>query len=321
MTLLFSLINIGMLIILCFCGIAVAEIKTFHKEYAYRAQKADNEMSCRVIAHEKVKVILLEELGFTLKEETLIKNMRLTPARLVSLTACIVSMDIVEEEWENKTFYIKARLTADPGLVVKAIDQLSQDRRKTEELAAVREKAEGLLQQMTRLTLLSKKADPGHKKPGQNEYLELTRRLMAIGQFEKGYSSGLSHNYRGAINAFDQALELDHHFAEAYQNRGHAYMMLGDVTQAIHNYERATSLNPGNERAHYECGQAHAKLGNYREAIRHFDRVIVLNPDNEQAYFNRGIAHVRIGSYYQALRDCDMALDLILLKECHWTRY
>jgi len=47
--------------------------------------------------------------------------------------------------------------------------------------------------------------------------------------------------------------------------------------------------------------------------------VIILNPESELAFFHRGIAHAHTGNYYQALRDCDMALDLILLKECHWT--
>jgi len=47
--------------------------------------------------------------------------------------------------------------------------------------------------------------------------------------------------------------------------------------------------------------------------------VIILNPESELAFFHRGIAHAHTGNYYQALRDCDMALDPILLKECHWT--
>lgn len=310
---------VWILIILCVSGFSFADARTFSKEYVYQAQKADNEISCRVIAHERVKINLLGDLVTYLKKETDVKYVWITHPHLTALTAGIVGTEIMEERWNGKNCFIRANLVADFKKIVKAIDLISQDRRKTRELIGIRERAENLLKQIEQTAHPLTRSDLPGKKLNPHDYYGLIKGLMAIDWFEKGYSSGVAGYFGDAMNAFDKALELYPDFAEAHYNRGYAFMMRGDLPQAIRDYERALVLDPDNERAHYDCGHTLAKLGKYQDAIRHFDKVIILNPESELAFFHRGLAHARIGSYYQALRDCDMALDLILLKESHWT--
>lgn len=314
----FILHHIWILIILWSGGLSFADGRIFTKDHVYQAQKPDNEISCSVIARAQVKIGLLGDLGIYLRNETEVKNMRLTHAQVVAVSAGIVGMEIVEEKWNGTACYVRANLAADSRMVVKAFDLISQDRRKTKELVIVRERAENLLKQIEWTVQALKRTEPhADEKLKPDDYSGLIKGLMSIDWFEQGYSLEVSGNYRGAMNAFDKALELHDHFAEAYYHRGYASMMLGELPQAVRDYERATALDPDNERAHYDCGRLHAKLGNWQQAIRHFDKVIILNPESELAFFHRGITHARIGNYYQALRDCDMALDLILLKECH----
>lgn len=311
---------IWIFIILCFGGFSFAGERAFTKDHTYQAQGSDNELSCKVIARAQVKNNLLEDLATYLENETQVRNMQLTHAQMVAVTGGIVRMEVVEEKWNGSECYIRTKLAADSRTVVKGFDLISQDRRKVIELVRIRERAENLLKQIERTIhpLERTKANVNEKVKSSN-YSGLVKELMSIDSFEQGYSLEVSGNYSGAMAAFNKALELHPRLAEAYYHRGYASMMLGEFPQAVWDYESAATLDPDNERAHYDCGRVHAKLGNWREAIKHFDKVIILNPESELAFFHRGIAHARTGSYYQALRDCDMALDLILLKECHWT--
>jgi hypothetical protein len=57
------------------CGDSFAALKTFEKEYTYQASEIDSKVSCRTIAMEQVKRLLLEELGTFLISETQVKDL------------------------------------------------------------------------------------------------------------------------------------------------------------------------------------------------------------------------------------------------------
>ena len=114
-----SLIRINVifiLLVLFIPRITSAELKTFVKEYTYQASEIDSKMSCRIIALEHVKRLLLEELGTYLESRTEVKDFRLTKDRIVILTAGIVRTEIVSESWDGNSlkYQLKAKLTADP---------------------------------------------------------------------------------------------------------------------------------------------------------------------------------------------------------------
>ena len=128
------LIPIIFLSLLVFSSLVSAETKTFVKEYSYQASEYDSKVSCRALALEQVKRLLLEELGTYLESETEVKNFQLTKDQIVILTAGIVSAEIIDEKWDGKTYSLKAKIAADPKDVYNSIDKLRQDRQKTKEL-------------------------------------------------------------------------------------------------------------------------------------------------------------------------------------------
>ena len=88
--LLLSLVSVGV------AGVAWAATKTFEREYTYNASEADSKLTCRAIALEQVKRLLLEELGMFLISETTVKNMELTLDQVSTLSAGVVSTEIVK---------------------------------------------------------------------------------------------------------------------------------------------------------------------------------------------------------------------------------
>jgi len=61
---------------------------------------------------------------------------------------------------------------------------------------------------------------------------------------ERGRFLSRSGEYRAAIQAFDQHLEIDPQSAEAYYHRGLAKLKLGDTAGAEADFARAASLDP-----------------------------------------------------------------------------
>jgi tetratricopeptide (TPR) repeat protein len=280
-------------------NLAFAETKVFVEEYTYQASEYDSKVSCRALAIEQVKRLLLEKLGTYLESETEVKNFRLTKDQIVILTAGIVRAEIIDERWDGKTYYLKAMITADPKDVANSIDKLRQDRQKTKELEETRKKADEALKEVERLKRELETAKAG--KTEQEQYKAAVNRLSATDWFNKGLASGTSAKHQEAMEAFSKAVELDSKYAWAYMNRGIAYGKLGDYRQAIRDYDRVIQLDTKYAAAYSNRGVAYGKLGDYRQAIRDFERAIQLNPNDAIAYNNRGIAYGNLGDHRQAI--------------------
>ena len=100
---------------------ALAETKTFIKEYTYQASEVDSKVSCRAIALEQVKRLLLEELGTYLESHTEVINYQLTKDQITALTAGIVKTEILKEKWDGEKYWLQAKIDADPNEVAKSV--------------------------------------------------------------------------------------------------------------------------------------------------------------------------------------------------------
>ena len=96
-----SLIRINLIFILFVLVIpnfTSAESKTFIKEYTYQASEYDSKVTCRTLALEQVKRLLLEEVGTYLESQTEVKNFQLSKDQITLLTAGVVRTEILKDE-------------------------------------------------------------------------------------------------------------------------------------------------------------------------------------------------------------------------------
>jgi len=289
-------------------NLAFAGIKVFIEDYTYQASKADCKLSSRTIASEQVKRLLLEELATYLESETEVRNFRLTKEQIIILTAGIVRVEIIDENWDGKEYSLKAKIEADPKEVIKSIDHLRQDSQKTKALEEARKKAYVVLEEVKKLKREMGSAQDG--KAEQDQYTKAINALRATDWFERGITLENASNVQEAMEAFDKAIELDPQAAWAYYNRGLAYGKVGDYRQAIRDFDKVIELNPQAAWAYKDRGAVYDKLGSYRVAIRDFDKAIELDPKVAWSYYNRGVAYMELGSYRVAIRDFDKAIEL-----------
>jgi tetratricopeptide (TPR) repeat protein len=306
----FSAALLLMVVFLLFPVQSLAANKVFEREYTYSASEADSKLTCRVIALEQVKRLLLEELGTYLHSISEVKDGVLTKDEIVSLTAGVVRSEIISEHWDGNVYRLKARIKADPDYVIKAINLLRKDRQKSKELKDSQARAKQYLNEIERLKQELTKTKGEALKRKQIEYSQAVKNLSAEDWFEKGYSFHISNQYEEAIMAYTRVLNINPRFVKAYNNRGLAWADKGNYDRAITDFNSVLEINPRYAIAYYNRGNVWNDKGNLDRAIADYNKALEIDPCDAEAYNNRGNAWSRKGNYDRAIADYTRALDI-----------
>ncbi len=299
---------ISLILLALFSRPSFAEDVSFIKEYTYMASDIDSKVSSRAIALEQVKRTLLDQLGTYLISETTVRDYKITKDQITTLTAGIVSAVIIEEKWDGKSYYLKAKISADTNEIAKSIDALRHDMQKSKELEESKKRAEEAMTEVERLKrdLESVKMDTQK----QGDYNSAIRNISESEWFDRGMALVLSKDYRAAIAAFTNAIELNPQQGENYFRRGLLYFLLHNHSQAIDDFSMAIKIKPKVVDAYYWRGLVNDSIGNNNGAMDDYDRVITLNPKYAEAYDRRGASYCRLGINDKGIADLDKAIQL-----------
>ncbi len=149
-----------------------------------------------------------------------------------------------------------------------------------------------------------------------------------------------------AVTHYNESIEADASYIDAYEGRAAAYHAIGDEDSAVRDYDRVVEARPSavtygdrghalmtagryaeaeldhhealtlatnsNERriAFLGLGDAHRGLGEYGEAVRDYTAAIILDSDDWNAYYGRGVAFLAAKEYLPALEDFDQVVSL-----------
>ena len=287
-----------------------AEVKTFLKEYTYQASEADSKIFSRVMALEQVKRLLLEEMGTYLESQTEVRNFQISNDRVMALSAGIVKTEIVEERWDGREYYVKARMTVETENIAQALDALRKDAKATGEMEKIRAMADQALQEVEKLKK-QMALNPNGKAESLNAYNQSINRLSATDWFQKARQYERAGDYRQALEAYNKVIELNPKFSEAYNNRGIIYSeRQGNKGAALADFTRAIELNPNDAVVYNNRGFLFHRSGNDKQAIQDYDRALTHDPRYVQALLNRGLSYAQTGNNQQALADFSKALEI-----------
>jgi|WetSurMetagenome_2_1015567.scaffolds.fasta_scaffold75102_2 tetratricopeptide (TPR) repeat protein len=121
------------------------------------------------------------------------------------------------------------------------------------------------------------------------------------GQFQHGNALRRQGDWEGAIHAYDQALQLDPKYAEAYLSRGVAYGKRRDWDGAIADFSSFLEFYPQNAHAYCNRGWAHARKGEPDLALADCCRTLELDPQDWQARYPKAYALEKSGKQKEAL--------------------
>ena len=134
-----------------------------------------------------------------------------------------------------------------------------------------------------RLTSARQRASSlSHVGKTREEYLNEGIKLYALGR------------YTEALIAYEQALHLDPHFADAYFGKGNALYYLGRYEEALTAFESALRLDPNNAALHNNKGSVLYSLDRYREALMAYEQALHLDHNLASAQQGRSITLRRL---------------------------
>ena len=113
-----------------------------------------------------------------------------------------------------------------------------------------------------------------------------------------------------ALEAFDNALEIDPQYAEACYNKGLALNQLERHEEAIECYDKAVEINPQFVEAWDRKGDDLVDLRRYEEAIECYTKVLEIDPQDAMAWRNKGYVLRILGRNKEAIECCDKALEI-----------
>ena len=247
---------IFIIMVLFIADIARADIKTFTREYTYQASELDSKSSSRILALEQVKRLLLEELGVYLKSETEVINSVLTKDEITSITAGIVSAIVLDEKWDGSSYWLKAKIDADPSVVTQAIQAIRADTTKSKDL----ENARSRIIQLTKDLESVKQNLSDTPEERKRKYTTIVNKKSASDLIEQAstlyYSKDLKKDkfsYNEAILLISKAIELSPEFTEAYVLHADLSIKVNnDFDEAIKNLTNAIKTISKGKNLSYE---------------------------------------------------------------------
>jgi lipoprotein NlpI len=131
----------------------------------------------------------------------------------------------------------------------------------------------------TALTLCTRALESGDLAPDET--------IRALNNRGAVYSEGKG-KYDLAIHDYDRVIHLKPDNANAYNNRGTAYLGKGDYDRAIQDYSQAIRLDPSDDAAYLGRAAAYSSQGAYQPALEDLDQAIRLSPSSSYASLQRG---------------------------------
>jgi|GEM_PF-2694918 len=112
------------------------------------------------------------------------------------------------------------------------------------------------------------------------------------------------------IRLYTEAIELNEGYAEAYDNRGEAYLVKGEFSLALQDLHKAVELKPGLSNAYNGLGNIYHLERDFDQAILYYSKAIELSWGFAVAWTNRGDAYMAKGELNEAMWDFNVACQL-----------
>jgi len=125
--------------------------------------------------------------------------------------------------------------------------------------------------------------------------------------------AGRDEPIKNAVQDYTNAIKLDPHFLEAYEQRASSYLNLKQYSQAIKDFDTVLTLNPEYASAYFDRGIAKLESGQYFAATLDFGDAIRRKNEGDSflsnLYEGLGDAHVKLGNYRDAVVDYSKAIE------------
>jgi len=126
----------------------------------------------------------------------------------------------------------------------------------------------------------------------------------------KGAALGNLGKYEEALDVFNQALEINPKNDYALSSKGIALINLDKDEEALEAFNKALEINLKDDYALSRKAIALGNIGKYEEALEAFNKALEINPKDDYTLSKKGIALGNLGQHEEALEAFNQALEI-----------
>lgn len=295
---------------------ALSQDKTFVKEYTYKASEADSKISCRAIAINQLRSMLLNDLGVYVESNQILKTNDVKNKfsqdfveNISTISAGITKLDVLDEKWNGETFWMKAAITVDTTSLKESLKKLSEDRQKVKELEDLKLQLDTANKKLASLTeQLNEQKEMNAKSALADKYNAKVNEISAANSMYNAKAKIREKDYSGALAELNTVISLNAKYTLAYAYRGHVKVYLQDYIGAVDDFNRAIELNPKFDAVYVDRGHAKSTLGDFQGALADFSKAIEISSTYAYAYTSRGETKLKLKDYQSSIDDFDKAI-------------
>lgn len=188
--------------------ISSAQAKTYIRNYNYTASEADSKITARTNSLDQVKLLLLQEIGTHIRHEINItkdgSGNTYVDEDIEAITASLTKVEIIEEDWNGDTYYLKAEIEIDTQRVLKALEEIKNEKsdERKQQLEALKENQRNLeiyRKEIESLRKEFKQANNAEKQNITNKYRYRVDQIFLSDMAMKGYNFFLQGEFEDAV--------------------------------------------------------------------------------------------------------------------------
>ncbi len=116
--------------------------------------------------------------------------------------------------------------------------------------------------------------------------------------------------YEEALKSFDKSIEEFPAYFQAFTERGHLHIAMGNAIEASKDFDQALKINAGYGPALRGAGLCEFQQGKFTDAVRDLERAADAEPGNATTYLFLGVARLALDRRDQARSALQKALNL-----------
>jgi tetratricopeptide (TPR) repeat protein len=112
---------------------------------------------------------------------------------------------------------------------------------------------------------------------------------------ERGLAFFAKRDYERAIQDYDQAINLESRYSDAFDNRCWTRMVIDKLDDALKDCKESLRLRPGSAPTLNSLGFVYLKQGKLDDAISTYNAALQINPKSAYSLYGRGLAKQKKG--------------------------
>lgn len=293
-----------LLIIIFFLG-THANAKEFTKEYTYQAKSIDSEFTAKVNAVENAKSELVQELAVYLQKTAYNQSNEQGQdfyEKIVTISAGLLKLKIVDETWDGKKYYLKAIIEVDPQQMKNSINDIINRQEEYKKYEQNKKQRDELIAKLN--VIETNLAD----QQNQNDYKEVTKQLFLnekVNEIDIIYNS----NKQLATTKLEQLLSENDNYAYGHYNLGVYYGDNENYSKSNQHLKKAIELNPYDYRYYSTLALYYINQDLLEEALAYIDKSIK-TLDNPQAHYYKYIIYARQNKSEKSMQELERSIEI-----------